>query len=43
DQTIKVELLERLRDEHKFESVEVLKNQLKKDKVSAKLFIADYE
>lgn len=43
DQKIKVELLERLRDEHKFESVEALKNQLKKDKVNAKLFIADYE
>ncbi|MGJ8591706.1 MAG: bifunctional riboflavin kinase/FAD synthetase [Aquaticitalea sp.] len=39
DQTIKVEFLERLRDEHKFESLELLKLQLKKDKVDAKKFL----
>lgn len=32
DQTLQVDILERLRDEHKFDSVEDLKKQLQKDK-----------
>lgn len=36
NETIKVEFLERLRDEHKFESLELLKEQLKKDAINAK-------
>ncbi|TWO32269.1 bifunctional riboflavin kinase/FAD synthetase [Seonamhaeicola sediminis] len=42
NQTIQIELLKRLRDEEKFESVEALKNQLKKDKETALTFIANY-
>ena len=36
--TFKIEMLARLRDEHKFESLEALKNQLKLDKKSAEAF-----
>ncbi len=36
---LKIELLERLRDEHKFESVDALKNQLQNDKTQALEFI----
>ena len=36
---LKIELLERLRDEHKFESVEALKKQLENDKLQALKFI----
>ncbi len=39
DQTLKVELLERIRDEQKFESLEALKSQLKKDEQTSKEFI----
>lgn len=39
DKTIKVELLQRLRNEHKFESVELLQQQLKKDEINARYFI----
>ena len=35
-QEIRVEFLERLRDEHKFESLKLLKEQLKKDEINAK-------
>lgn len=35
DEVIKVEILERLRDEHKFDSLELLKDQLKKDQSNA--------
>lgn len=40
DQNIKVSLLDRLRDEQKFESVEALKIQLKKDKTATRLYIS---
>lgn len=39
DQKVKIELLKRLRNEQKFESLEVLKNQLHKDKFNAFNFI----
>lgn len=39
NEKIKVELLDRIRDEHKFESVELLKEQLKKDEINAKNFL----
>ena len=39
---IKVELLGRLREEKKFDSLEQLKNQLEKDKVIVQQFILDY-
>jgi riboflavin kinase/FMN adenylyltransferase len=39
DQKIQVDILERLRDEHKFESVDALKTQLKKDKEKSLQFI----
>ncbi|APY10809.1 riboflavin biosynthesis protein RibF [Seonamhaeicola sp. S2-3] len=42
NQPIKIELLKRIRDEKKFESVEVLKNQLKKDKEIALTYIATH-
>ncbi|WP_299223007.1 bifunctional riboflavin kinase/FAD synthetase [uncultured Psychroserpens sp.] len=42
-QTLKVEVLQRLRDEHKFESIKLLKRQLEKDKKSALSFIESYE
>ena len=32
NETITIEILEFIRDEHKFESVEALKNQIQKDK-----------
>lgn len=35
DEIIKVEFLERIRDEHKFDSLELLQAQLKKDKITA--------
>ncbi|MGF1555099.1 bifunctional riboflavin kinase/FAD synthetase [Paucihalobacter sp.] len=37
--TFKIEMLARLRDEHKFESLEALKNQLELDKKAAEVFI----
>ncbi len=40
DKKIRVELLYRLRDEFKFDSIEALKNQLKIDKVNALTYIA---
>ncbi|WP_299382561.1 bifunctional riboflavin kinase/FAD synthetase [uncultured Lacinutrix sp.] len=40
--TLTIELLERLRDEEKFESVDALKKQLLKDKTNALQFIIDY-
>ncbi len=40
DKTIQIELLSRIRDEEKFESVEALKQQLKKDKETALTYIA---
>ena len=40
NKTIKVDLLERIRDEQKFNSVEALKKQLAKDKETALAFIA---
>ncbi len=39
NENVTIEILERLRDEHKFESVELLKKQLKKDKSNAKQFL----
>lgn len=39
DETVTIEFLERLRDEHKFESIELLKAQLKSDKKNAKQFL----
>ncbi|WP_299884825.1 bifunctional riboflavin kinase/FAD synthetase [uncultured Lacinutrix sp.] len=42
DVKLNVELLERLRDEEKFESVNVLKEQLKQDKINALTFINNY-
>ena len=42
DFSFKIELLERLRDERKFESLEALKIQLKKDQQHAWDFIKHY-
>ncbi len=42
NEKIKVEFLERLRDEHKFESVELLQKQLKKDEIEAKRILNNY-
>jgi len=39
--TIKIELLNRIRDEEKFESLEALKHQLNKDKATSKAFISN--
>ena len=39
NQTLKIEFVARLRDEQKFESVELLKKQLKLDEKNAKAFI----
>lgn len=39
NQTLKIEFVARLRDEQKFESVELLKKQLKLDEKNAKVFI----
>ena len=38
DQTITISIFERLRDEHKFATVDELKKQLEKDKEKAKAF-----
>ncbi|MGB3606325.1 MAG: bifunctional riboflavin kinase/FAD synthetase [Psychroserpens sp.] len=38
-QTLKIEILQRLRDEHKFETVNLLQSQLKKDKINALAYI----
>lgn len=43
NKTLKIELLDRLRDEQKFESIEVLKTQLKKDQDKALLIIKNYD
>ncbi|OIQ23284.1 bifunctional riboflavin kinase/FAD synthetase [Lacinutrix sp. MedPE-SW] len=43
NKTLKIELLDRLRDEQKFESIEVLKTQLKKDQDKAFLIIKNYD
>lgn len=40
DTKIKVEILKRIRDEHKFNSVDTLKDQLQKDKETALAFIS---
>lgn len=42
DRTLNIELIERLRDEEKFESIGVLKQQLLKDKTNALTFISNY-
>lgn len=42
DIVIKIELLERLRDEHKFESLDALKNQLKTDQKNALHYIKQH-
>ncbi|GAA3594771.1 bifunctional riboflavin kinase/FAD synthetase [Flavivirga amylovorans] len=42
DKNVQIELLNRIRDEEKFESVEALKGQLKKDKETALTYIATY-
>ena len=42
NQKIKIELIERLRDEQKFESLEMLKKQLAKDMQTAKEIISNY-
>ena len=42
DETIKIEFLERLRDEHKFESLELLKQQLNKDRVNSKKILNNH-
>jgi riboflavin kinase/FMN adenylyltransferase len=39
EQELKIELLQRIRDEQKFDSIEDLKNQLNKDKQTAQKFI----
>lgn len=41
EDTIQIDLLHRIRDEEKFESIEVLKNQLKKDKATALEYITN--
>ncbi|WP_299548520.1 bifunctional riboflavin kinase/FAD synthetase [Seonamhaeicola sp.] len=41
NQNVQIELLKRIRDEEKFESVAVLKDQLKKDKGTALTYIAN--
>lgn len=43
DETLKVNILNRLRDEHKFESVVLLQEQLKLDQEHALKFISNYE
>lgn len=43
DDTLKVSILNRMRDEHKFESVALLQEQLKLDQKQALEFINDYE
>ncbi len=43
DDTLKVNILNRLRDEHKFDSVALLREQLKLDQEHALKFISDYE
>lgn len=43
NKTLKIELLDRLRDEQKFKSIEVLKTQLKKDQNKALLIIKNYD
>lgn len=40
DKTLQVMLVARLRDEHKFDSIEALKTQLKKDKIAAQALIS---
>lgn len=42
NETIQIDLLKRIRDEEKFESIEALKYQLKKDKEKALVFIAKH-
>lgn len=42
DKSLKIELLHRLRDEHKFQSVEALKQQLQQDQLNALKFIKTY-
>lgn len=42
NEKIKIEFLERLRDEHKFESLELLQQQLKKDEVNAKKILNNH-
>ena len=42
NETLKVEFLDRIRDEQKFESVEALKTQLYKDKKTALEYISQY-
>lgn len=39
NEKVKIEFLQRLRDEHKFESLDELKEQLELDKINAKLFL----
>ncbi|MBM1105578.1 bifunctional riboflavin kinase/FAD synthetase [Aurantibacter crassamenti] len=41
DQTIQVNILHRIRDEHKFDSVEALKKQLEKDRETSISFLSD--
>ncbi len=43
DESIKIELFKRLRDEYKFESIEALKLQLKKDKRNAEKFLKTHD
>ena len=43
NERIKIEFLERLRDEQKFKSLELLKKQLYKDKINAKQFLKSNE
>ena len=40
DASIKVHMLKKLRDEQKFESLEILKNQLHQDKIDALAYIS---
>lgn len=42
-ETLKVCILNRIRDEHKFESISALQQQLKKDQIAALNFIKTYE
>ena len=43
DKTLKIEILHRLRDEKKFDSLALLQEQLKKDKLTSLEFIKTYE
>ncbi len=43
NEDVKIEFLERLRDEHKFDSLELLQKQLNQDKINAQKFMKSYD